>query len=222
MSRILLKRKAVKSNSLVLTFDDGPGSRLTPAIMDLLAEHNAKATFFLLGRRIAGREEIVQRIATEGHDICSHGYDHLDYWRVSPLRTVKDIKRGWQAIDAAMETKRGKYPFRPPNGRLNIISLLYLLLCRVSIVYWSVDLGDTLKMERCSERIALAAKRAGGVVSLAHDFDRSDKNTEKLVLESTRIALATAKANGMTVLTYSQLRSCRKSSRINECVGNHS
>lgn len=60
-----------------MTFDDGPGSSLTPSILSILAESKAKATFFPLGRNIAGREAIVGQIAQQGHDICSHGYDHL-------------------------------------------------------------------------------------------------------------------------------------------------
>jgi len=101
---MLLKRKAKKLNSLVLTFDDGPGSRLTPAILDILAEHKVKATFFVLGRSIVGREEIVRQIADQGHEICSHGYEHLHYWKVSQLRTTKDIKQGSSAINSVLDT----------------------------------------------------------------------------------------------------------------------
>lgn len=201
----MLKRKAKKFKALVLTFDDGPGSRLTPAILDILAEHNVKATFFVLGRNIAGREEIVRQIADQGHEICSHGYEHLHYWKVSPMRTIKDIKQGWDAIDSALDGKRCKYPFRPPNGKLNIVSLLYLLLCRVPIVYWSVDLGDTWMTKLDPQRISLLAKEAGGAVSLAHDFDRHDDTLDSLVLESVRLALSAAKKTGLQVLTVSEL-----------------
>ncbi|TFG90321.1 MAG: polysaccharide deacetylase family protein, partial [Candidatus Atribacteria bacterium] len=72
LARRLLERRAIELESLVLTFDDGPGSSLTPAILNILAESKAKATFFLLGRNIAGREAIVRQIAEQGHDICSH------------------------------------------------------------------------------------------------------------------------------------------------------
>jgi len=204
-SRILLGRKAAKIRTLVLTFDDGPGDRLTLIILKLLAEYNAKATFYLLGRNIAGREKIVRQMAEQGHEICSHGYDHLHYWRVSPIRAIKDIKQGWDAIDAAMGFRRAKYPFRPPHGELNIITLLYLLLRRVPIVYWSVDLGDTWLETVDPRRIGRLAKKAGGAVALAHDFDRSDGILDPLILESVRSALAVARQTGMQVLTCSQL-----------------
>lgn len=204
-ARMLLKRRAKGHEALVMTFDDGPGSRLTPAILSILAEHKAKATFFLLGRNIAGREEIVRQIAEQGHEICSHGYDHLHYWKVSPFRSLLDIRRGWEAIDAALGLNRQKYPFRPPNGKLNIFCLLYLLVRQVPIIYWSVDLEDTYKSRPDSCRIALLAKKSGGAVSLAHDFDRSDDSMDGLVLESVRSALEMAKEEGMRVPTISQL-----------------
>jgi peptidoglycan/xylan/chitin deacetylase (PgdA/CDA1 family) len=205
LDRMLLERRAKEYEALVLTFDDGPGSSLTPAILDVLAENKAKVTFFLLGRNIAGREVIVRQIAEQGHEICSHGFDHLHSWKVSPLRALSDIKRGWAAIDAALETSRQKYPFRPPNGKLNVVCLLYLLFRRVPIVYWSVDSGDTWRQQPDSHRLAQLAEKLGGVVSLAHDFDRENENTNRFVIESVRAALAMAATRGMQVLTVSEL-----------------
>lgn len=205
LARILLQRRAEEQKALILTFDDGPGSRLTPVILNILAEYKVKATFFLLGINIAGREGIARQIAEQGHEICSHGYDHMDYLKTSPMRTIKDIKQGWQAIDSALGINSTKYAFRPPRGKLNIICLLYLLLCRVPIVYWSVDLGDTWLETIDPARIAHLAQEAGGAVSLAHDFDRSDDTLDSLILESVRSALAMAQQTGMQVLTCSQL-----------------
>ena len=204
-ARLLLKGTAVGSNLIVLTFDDGPGDRLTTAIMDLLDNNKAKASFFLLGRNIAGRENMVRQIAQRGHEICSHGFDHLNYLKVSPFRALADIKKGWDTIDSALELKQKKYPFRPPYGKLNIICLMYLLIKRVPIVYWTDDSGDTWKSKPQSDRIAILATNAGGTVSLAHDFNRPDEKAERLVLESVRLALAAAKEKGMRILTISEL-----------------
>ena len=204
--RFAIARKAIKSKALVLTFDDGPSNRLTPAIINLLAKNDAKATFFLLGRNIAGREGIVRQIAEQGYEICSHGYDHLHYWKVSPIRTIRDIKQGWDAIDAALGSKRGKYPFRPPNGKLNLVSLLYLWAKKVPIIYWTVDSADTwLVGKRNPHRCALMVKTAGGGITLAHDFDRLTNETDHYVLESLRLSLAAAKESGMQICTVSQL-----------------
>ena len=68
--------------SICLTFDDGPTEE-TEAILSILAEHNAKATFFLLGERIELHPEIMRQIQSEGHGIGNHGYAHLDGWKTT-------------------------------------------------------------------------------------------------------------------------------------------
>jgi len=203
-ARGLLNRKTKRLRVLVLTFDDGPGSHLTPVILDTLAEHGTRATFFLLGRNVTGREEIVRRIAREGHDIGSHGYDHLHHWKVSPLRAIKDIKRGWQAIDAALGESGRTYPFRPPYGKLSLITLAYLVIRRVPIAYWSADSGDTWLTPPDADHVKGLVER-GGAVILMHDFDRTDDRVGRLVVELPRTALTTAEQMSMKTLTYSQL-----------------
>lgn len=204
--RFLLSNKAIKSHVLVLTFDDGPGDRLTPAILKILFEYKVKATFFLLGRNIVGLENIVRQIAEQGHDIYSHGYGHVDYWNVSPIRSVTDIVRGWRAIDDALGTKGGKYPFRPPGGKLNIVSLLYLLIRRVPIYYWSIVSGDTLPLEnRDPQKIASVVQKKGGGIALIHDFTRTDPSGDAMILESVRAALDMASQSGIQVKSMAQL-----------------
>lgn len=204
----MLKHKAIESKALVLTFDDGPGTKLTPVILRILDEYNVKATFFLLGRNIVGREGIVRQIAEKGHEICSHGYNHIHYWKVSPLRAIKDIKQGWRAIDTVLGVEQQKYPFRPPYGKLNLFCLLYLRVHKIPIFYWTLVSGDTWPLDkRDSKRVALLAGKTGGAVLLAHDFDRLDDSVDQMVLESVRLALAMAKEKNMQILTCSQLLS---------------
>jgi len=209
--RLLLKHKAVKAKAVVLTFDDGPGNRLTPAILDILERYNAKATFFLLGEHIQEHEEIVRQIAEQGHEICSHGYEHMHYWRESPFQALADIKKGWQTIDTVLGVKRSKYPFRPPHGKLNIICLFYLWMRKVPIVYWTVDVRDTWPPDkRDGQRMVLQIKKAGGAVTLAHDFDRSDDTTDHFVLESIRSILTMVQQSDLQMLTVSQLMENKK------------
>jgi peptidoglycan/xylan/chitin deacetylase (PgdA/CDA1 family) len=75
-----LKRRTgpKRTRRLVLTFDDGPMKKKTPKILDLLAKHQVKATFFVVGRVIhAGTYRIVRRILKEGHTLANHSYHHL-------------------------------------------------------------------------------------------------------------------------------------------------
>jgi len=204
---LLLKRKAVNAKAVVLTFDDGPGSRLTPQVLQILKEANVTATFFLLGRNITGKEDIVKQIQLQGHQIASHGYNHLNHWRVSPFAAIKDIKRGWQSIDDALGTRQGKYPFRPPYGKLNIFSLFYLLVKRIPICYWTIVSGDTWAEGRRDTKhsAAVLGTRNGGVI-LAHDFDRSSDATDEFVIESLKQTIAVAKENNMRITTFSEFR----------------
>jgi len=201
-----LHKKAATTRTVVISFDDGPGTCLTLEVLERLAEHQLRASFFLLGRNIPGREEIVRRIRDEGHDVCSHGFDHLHAWKVWPWQAISDIRKGWQTIDKALGTGPGRYPFRPAYGKLNLVTLLYLWAKRVPIVYWSVDIGDTWSPARGQrERDREWEKlRQGGVV-LAHDFDRTTDHIDAYVLESVDRVLNTAEDARLTVRSLSEL-----------------
>jgi peptidoglycan/xylan/chitin deacetylase (PgdA/CDA1 family) len=205
-SRVALRRAAVARSAAILTLDDGPGSDLTPAILDILAERRMKATFFILGRNIPGREDLLRRIAAEGHQIGSHGYAHINYWKASPWRAISDVRQGWHAINGVLGASAA-YPFRPPHGKLTVLCLLYLWVCRVPIVYWTIDSSDTwMPPARRDEHKAAATLRQhrGGVV-LAHDFDRQQGDARPFVLGMVKEVLATAEQEHMPVLTVSDL-----------------
>ena len=63
---------ATEARQFALTFDDGPHPMTTPGLLDVLARHSARATFFLIGARVAGNETLVARIAAEGHELANH------------------------------------------------------------------------------------------------------------------------------------------------------
>ena len=204
--RLLLGCNTIKANALVLTFDDGPGSRLTPQILQILKEHDVKATFFLLGRNITGREDIVKQIKRQGHQIASHGYDHLNHWKVSPFAAIRDVQKGWQAIDSALGAQKGKYSFRPAHGKLNAVSLIYLLVKKVPICYWTIVSSDTYPLNKRDVGFSARkiSKHGGGVV-LMHDFDRSSDDTDSFVIESLKKIILVAKENNMKIITFTEL-----------------
>jgi len=166
-----------------------------------------KASFFLLGRNIAGREHIVRQIAQEGHDLFSHGHNHVDHWKVSPFRAIEDIKAGWRAIDAALEVSAGAYAFRPPHGRLNLASLLYLCWKRVPICLWTIDSQDT-RREPVPPPVSLCAEmvgRQGGGVLLYHDFERETGVVRTYVLSSLTAVLTSQDHGRPNYVSLSQL-----------------
>src|SRR6187399_1964741 len=68
---------------IALTFDDGPSATLTPKLLDILAAHHIKATFFVLGEMVAEHPEIVARAVQEGHEIASHSWSHPNLAKMS-------------------------------------------------------------------------------------------------------------------------------------------
>jgi len=201
-----LEKQVTKHRILVITLDDGPGEKLTQKTLEMLSSQGVRATYFLLGRNISGREELVRQIAKEGHEICSHGFDHLHAWKIRPGRGIKDIKKGWEAIDKALGTTNNIYPYRPPNGKLNLVTLIYLWVKRVPVIYWTADIGDTW-LPIIQKKIDREwAKIARGAVVLAHDFDRATDIRDQYVLESLGRCLVMARQNGLDICSMAELK----------------
>ncbi len=103
--------------AVYLTFDDGPSAN-TEKILDALNAKNQKATFFVVGKNIAGREAVLKRIVDEGHTIGIHGYSH-DYnaTYASVEAFLDDFHQAYDAVYQAC----GVYPavFRFPGGSVN-------------------------------------------------------------------------------------------------------
>ncbi|MED1943304.1 MULTISPECIES: exo-beta-N-acetylmuramidase NamZ domain-containing protein [Brevibacillus] len=106
-----------------LTFDDGP-SAVTPRVLDTLKTHQVKATFFIVGREVAGHEAILKRIVAEGHALGGHSYSHnyqLLYKNMDGF--FADLEKGSQMIEKAIGVK--PTVFRYPGGSTNTVSLKY-------------------------------------------------------------------------------------------------
>ena len=78
---------------VALTYDDGPNPPYTDQLLDVLAKHNVKATFFLIGNRIEKHPETVNRIITEGHQIGNHSYSHPLLGFLPPFYVRREIER---------------------------------------------------------------------------------------------------------------------------------
>ena len=153
--------------ALALTFDDGP-SDWTPDVLDILRDHGAQATFFVLGGAVQGREEILRRITGEGHELGNHFHGHRDPRTLSDRELESELQHAGSEISAATSTAASLV--RPPYGRD---------ARRVSRVAASVGLGPTVlgsiaPRDWCAQRAApivrhvLAAARPGAIV-LLHD-----------------------------------------------------
>jgi peptidoglycan/xylan/chitin deacetylase (PgdA/CDA1 family) len=99
-----------------LTFDDGPSSRNTPALLDVLARHGAHATFFVMCSRAQRHAEMIRQVMGSGHEIGVHGHWHLPAWAMPRAWLVGDIER---TVDTILEVGGSKpRHYRAPFGLL--------------------------------------------------------------------------------------------------------
>lgn len=122
---------------IALTFDDGPNPETTAAILDTLATHNVKATFYVLGSNIAGNEGLLKRMVTEGHEIGNHTWNHPNLTTLSPPAIAAEIASTNQAIISI--TGQAPKTMRPPYGASNATVAEAVGLPQV---FWTVDTRD--------------------------------------------------------------------------------
>src|SRR6266702_8820657 len=91
---------------IALTFDDGPSAKLTPKLLDLLAAHHIKATFFLIGEIVAEHPEIVAREVREGHEIANHSWSHPNLAKMSDDGVRGQLRKTEDAIRSAIGKDR--------------------------------------------------------------------------------------------------------------------
>lgn len=196
-----LKQLAVRTRSLVLTYDDGPGTEATPEVAARLAAHNCKATFFLLGRNVDRNPEIIDQLKTDGQELACHTYGHTNSWKVLPWTATSDINHGYDAISRWVGADGY---FRPPYGRITLATLLALRQRRARTVWWTIDSGDTWARLPRAIDVVEQVKRVGGGVVLMHDFDRSADRVE-FVCEVTELLLDSAHREGLNICTVGDL-----------------
>lgn len=155
-----------RARCIALTFDDGPGPH-TSRILDTLAAHDARASFFMIGRSVEGMPDVVKRAHDLGMAIGDHTWTHRDLARTAPGDVESEIARTASAI----WTATGARPFavRPPYGSFSASTPRLGL----PFVLWDVDTEDWRNRDpRETTRRALAGARPGAIV-LMHDIHAS-------------------------------------------------
>lgn len=150
---------------LALTFDDGPDERITPQILDALAEHGARATFFVLGGQAKAHPELLQRIVAEGHALGNHSYSH-------PQRTTaSEAQSELDRTDALIADVAGQEPtvYRPPYGIVDGNLTRAALARGYAAVLWTISSADTRPIDADTiARNVIYTPNPGDIV-LMHD-----------------------------------------------------
>ncbi|MBK3636852.1 polysaccharide deacetylase family protein [Streptomyces sp. MBT97] len=168
-----LLRMTGRGRTMVLTFDDGPDPRYTPGILDTLAHYDVRAMFFVCGEMAADNQELLGRMADEGHIVGNHTWSHPLLTRLTRRRIRSEMSRTSDVIEEGY----GERPrwFRAPYGAWNRDAFQLGAELGMEPLAWTVDTLDwtTPGTGSIVDRVEKGA--APGVVVLSHDAggDRS-------------------------------------------------
>jgi peptidoglycan/xylan/chitin deacetylase (PgdA/CDA1 family) len=185
---------------VALTFDDGPDARSTPALLDLLREHNVPAAFFGIGKRVLAEPAVARRIVTEGHLLENHSFAHS---HATNFFTYARLKADLGQAQTAIQSVSGVAPtlFRPPVGLSNVQVFRAARMLGLQVVGWTIRSLDTRISD--PERIIRRIERGlrPGAIILLHD---GNIPAPRLVV-TVRLLLTKLREHGYEVVRLDQI-----------------
>lgn len=181
---------------IVLTFDDGPNSSNTPKLLDMLAEYHVHATFFVVGSRIKGNEQLLVRMVNEGHEIGNHSWNHKRYTSLNNAALKNQLLDTNRLIYEACGVTAALA--RPPYGARNARVLGVFKELGFSCVLWSIDPEDWNTSNAKAVCAHVTARAQNGSIILLHDRKRTSVAAAEMMIQKLT-------AEGYTFVTVSEL-----------------
>ena len=173
----------VDEKILYLSFDDGPHPTITPRVLELLKQYNAKATFFCVGNNVEKYPAVFNSIQAEGHSLGNHSFHHLNGWKSDNQIYIDDVKKADRLIHSNL--------FRPPYGRLKFSQASALLQMGYELIMWTVlsaDYDRNITKEQCAMRVI--KNITPGTIVLFHDSEKAEERMlyalEELLNDATK------------------------------------
>jgi peptidoglycan/xylan/chitin deacetylase (PgdA/CDA1 family) len=197
-----------KRPAIALTFDDGP-SESTPTLLEILAEHQVKATFFMCGRNVRRCREIARDVAAAGHEIGNHTDSHAALYFKSPEFIYREMALAQESIHQI--TRANPRLFRAPYGvrwpglrsaqeRLNLTGVMWTAIARD----WKWPAPRILSL--------LLQEAANGAILCLHDGRGLERSPDiRATIDAVASALPILKQRGFSFETVSQLTASRES-----------
>lgn len=199
---IVVRQWSPETPSVAITFDDGPDDTYTPKILDILAKHGVRATFFLIGQAAEKYPEVVARIVREGHAIGNHTYFHSNLSRMAPWQVLLDLRKAQDVFDRLA----GQVPtaVRPPYGALDPPAVEAIGREGFKVVLWTIDSLDWwgLSKEQIVQNVVPALK--SGVIILHHSSGGPQEDLTG-TLEALPEIIQTLKDQGYRFLTIPEV-----------------
>ena len=167
--------KGKESDSIYLTFDDGPNPEVTPWVLDLLNEFQIKATFFLVGKNVKNYPELFNRIVADGHQIGNHTMNHECGTKTGLNSYMSSVSQAEIYIQSDL--------FRPPYGKITWNQFKKLIDGGKNIVFWSWLSYDFDKNISPKKIIQKAKDIKGGDILVFHDSEKGFPNLKNSIIE---------------------------------------
>ena len=192
------------SRQIALTYDDGPNDPHTLRLLEILAKHGVSATFFLIGRYVQQRPEIVREIAHAGHTIGNHTFTHP----LLTLRSETEIKRELSECRAILQNAIGEPSnlFRPPFGGRRPAVLRIARQLGLQPVMWNLTGYDWSAPPAAAIERKVSNHIRGGDVILLHDGGHKQMGADRSqTLIATDHILTRYKSEGFEFVTIPQM-----------------
>ena len=153
---------------IYLTFDDGPHPVITPWIINLMNQYDAKGTFFLIGDAVNRHPDLYQLYKANGHQVGNHTYKHIKGWKSRKKNYLKEIAQCAEIVKSSL--------FRPPYGQINLQAILEIKK-KYKVVMWDVlswDFDTDTSSEICLSNVINYSKE--GSIVVFHENEKSMKN----------------------------------------------
>lgn len=190
---------------VALTFDDGPDPEITPAVLDALAEYQARATFFVIGRYLDRYRALGERLHREGHELANHSWHHSRFQNFySAAGHGAEIERCAQLIKSLTHSKHEPL-YRPPIGLKSPPMARAAHARNLRVIAWSVHSRDTMARDaRAIAHGVLNRIRPGDIVLLHDGHDREHRHRPHL-RQALPLLLQGLRERGLRSVTVSEL-----------------
>lgn len=190
------------SKMIALTFDDGPHPVYTPEILDILAKHDVKGTFFVVGSNMEAYPEILIQTVEAGHEIGNHTYTHLSASHAKEKALLEEMEMTHDNIlrICDYETKI----FRPPGGVVSKDLKNAAQKLEYKIILWNIDTKDWAHNSVKNITSNITSNIKSGSIILFHDYIFKNSPT----VEALDVIIPKLKEEGYTFVTVSELIEC--------------
>jgi len=168
--------KRNSTDTIYLTFDDGPDEVVTPWVLNELEKVEAKATFFCIGRNLDSSSAILNEMNTKGHRIGNHTFSHCNGWKISADTYAKDAML---CDDRLKANQIDTSLFRPPYGKIRRSQIRKL--GEKKIIMWSYLSWDFATRFNPGESIQKLKRAGAGDIVLFHDSPKAFRNLQKIL-----------------------------------------